>query len=158
QRVACRAVALLGTIAECEERFGTARGGALARDFQHIVDGKVRPFERARRFGEGAVATGVAAQLRQRNEHLRRERNDVAVSLAAQAGGFIHERAKRAAFQAREPGGDVAFGWTISIGIRQISAPGQSIMAGSPAFFLRSLASLGASVANGKKLSFAVAN
>ena len=70
--VAGNPVAMLGLVAEREERLGAAGGGAGARDLEHLLHRQVGPLAPARRPRERAVAADVAAQRRQRNEDLRR--------------------------------------------------------------------------------------
>src|SRR5439155_14589139 len=55
---------------------GAAGLGAGARDGQHLVRGQVRALAAARRRSEGAVVADVAAELRQRDEDLRRVRDE----------------------------------------------------------------------------------
>src|SRR5262249_24082755 len=74
--IARGAVPELGLVAEGEERLGAARGGARARDREHLVLGQVGALAAARRPGEGAVVADVAAELRQRDEDLRRVGDD----------------------------------------------------------------------------------
>ena len=77
------AVARLGPVAEREERLGAARLGARARDREHLVLGEVRALAAPRRPRERAVAADVAAERRQRDEHLRRVRDERARGAAA---------------------------------------------------------------------------
>ena len=80
-------VAQLRLVAEGEQRFLAARGGAGARDGQHLVPRHVGALSFAGRVREGAVMADVAAELGQRNEDLAgiAERNRM--SLVAQSGG-----------------------------------------------------------------------
>ncbi len=60
----------LGALAQCEQGLVAARGGTRARDRTHLVgceEGRLKP---RRRLRERAVAALVAAQHRQRDEHL----------------------------------------------------------------------------------------
>src|SRR5256885_6696108 len=65
-------VTQLGLVAEGEQRFAAAGRCAGASDVEDLVDAQVCPLASARRAGEGAVVTDVAAELRQRDEDLRR--------------------------------------------------------------------------------------
>ncbi len=69
--VACDRVAVLGGLAEGEQRFVATQRGAAARDREDLVDGEERCEEVRRGFGERAVPASVPAQHRERNEDLR---------------------------------------------------------------------------------------
>ena len=69
-------VAELWLVAEGEQRLGAAGLGARARDRQHLLLGQVRPLAASGRPGERAVAADVAAERRQRDEDLRRVRDE----------------------------------------------------------------------------------
>ena len=93
--LACHPVALLGLVAEGEQRFAAARGGACAREGENLVDRHVRALSAPGRVSERAVVTDVAAELRQRDEDLRRVGHEAAVSLLAKRPSFgaqIHQR------------------------------------------------------------------
>jgi hypothetical protein len=62
--------AVLGTVAEREERFLAAHGRTLAGDLQDLVRAEVRGFELVRDGGEGAVTAPVPAEPGERDEHL----------------------------------------------------------------------------------------
>ena len=72
QRLARDPVAALRLVAEREQRFVAAGPGAGLGDGDGLVDGEIRRAEVTRRLGERAVAADVAAEPRQRNEHLGR--------------------------------------------------------------------------------------
>jgi hypothetical protein len=61
QLLARRAVAQLRLVAQGEQRLVTARLGAGAGDFEHLVAVEIDPLAAARRMGEGAVVADVAA-------------------------------------------------------------------------------------------------
>src|SRR5207237_693061 len=82
--VARRAIAALGLVAEGEERLVAAGVGARMRDLEHLVGGQECALAAARRGGERAVVADVAAQLRQRDEDLRRVRDEQALAVRAQ--------------------------------------------------------------------------
>ena len=69
-------VAQLGLVAEREERLAAAGRRARARDREHLVLGHERALAAARRARERAVAADVAAERRQRDEDLRRVRDE----------------------------------------------------------------------------------
>ena len=69
-------VAELGLVPEREERLATARRGAGTSDREHLVLGHERPLSAPRRPRERAVAADVPAQRRQRDEDLRRVRDE----------------------------------------------------------------------------------
>ena len=85
------AVAQFGLVAERKQRLLAA--GRLARlgDRDHLVDRQERLLAGARRMGEGAVVADVAAKLRQRNEHLARIGDLIAMSEIAPRGGGLHQ-------------------------------------------------------------------
>ena len=76
QLVARDLVAQLGLVPEREERLATARSRAGARDRQHLVLGHERALAAPRRPRERAVAADVSAERRQRDEDLRRVRDE----------------------------------------------------------------------------------
>jgi hypothetical protein len=73
QRAACLRVPQLGLVAEREERLCAATARAKRRDSQHLVQRHVRASAARWRLRKRAVAARVAAQPRQRQEHLARE-------------------------------------------------------------------------------------
>ena len=77
-------VAKLGLVAEGEQRFFAARGGTSARDLQHFVRREISPLAGPRRVGEGAVVANVTAELGERDEHLARVRDHVAMAAVSQ--------------------------------------------------------------------------
>src|SRR5207302_3519088 len=82
-------------VAEREQRLTTADGGTGTRNGKSLIDRQVRALPTSRRLGEGAVVTDVAAELRQRDEDLRRVGHEAAVSLNAKRPSFgaqIHQR------------------------------------------------------------------
>ena len=84
-------VALLGGLAEGEERFPAPGGPPGPGDGQDLVELQVRGVEPGRGLGEGAVPATVAAQHGERDEHLGGERDPVAVGGVAPAGRLRHE-------------------------------------------------------------------
>jgi len=90
--LACRAVAQLRLVAQGEQRLVAARLGAGAGDGEDLVAGQIDPLAAARRLGEGAVVTDVAAQLGERDEDLARIRHQPAMPDVAQRGGHPHQR------------------------------------------------------------------
>ncbi len=77
-----RPVAQLRLVAEREQRFPATGRSARPRDLQHLVDRHVRPLAAPRRRSERAVVADVAAELRQRHEHLRRIGDEPAAPIA----------------------------------------------------------------------------
>ena len=69
-------VAQLGLVAEREERLAASRRRARPRDREHLVLGHERAFAATRWARERAVAADVATERRQRDEHLRRVRDE----------------------------------------------------------------------------------
>ena len=92
------AVAPLRLVAEREQRLAAAGRGARARDLEHLVRRQVRPLAAARRPRERAVVADVPAELRQRDEDLRRVGDD----RARGAGSWPRREAPRGA--GRAPG------------------------------------------------------
>ena len=84
-------IAQLGLVTEREQRLGAAGRLTLAYDREHVLRPHVDGLIAARRPGKRAVVAGVAAQMRERNEHLARIGDDVAVALVAHAGGKLHQ-------------------------------------------------------------------
>ena len=87
QLVARDAVAELRLVAEREERLVTAGGRARAGDREHLVLGQVRALAAAGRVRERAVVADVPAELRQRDEDLRREGDEPPVPGLSKAAG-----------------------------------------------------------------------
>ena len=79
QPVARNLVSQLGTFAEREERLVATVRRALLCDCDHLLGREVRVLQPRRGLGERAVAALVAAQHRERDEHLRRIRDARAV-------------------------------------------------------------------------------
>ena len=72
QPLARGAVAQFRAFAQGEQRLLAAQIRPLGRGRDHLLDGQVGALEPPRRLRKGAVVTGVAAQLRERQKHLRR--------------------------------------------------------------------------------------
>ena len=89
------AVAQLGLVAEGEQRLAAARGRARARDLQHLVDRQVRALAAPRRRRERAVVADVAAELRQRDEHLRRVRDEPVARASRTASRLAEQLVRR---------------------------------------------------------------
>ena len=92
QGFARRAVAQFGLVAEGEQRLLAAGPGARLRDRQHLVAAEIGRLAAAQRVREGAVMADVAAQLRQRDEHLLRIGDEIAVPCVAQRRRDRHQR------------------------------------------------------------------
>src|SRR3954447_996164 len=90
-----RAITFLRAIAKREQSLRAVHACGLTRDPEDVLRYHVGLWHLARRFREDAIPAGVAAQLRQRDESLRRERDDVAVAGTAQSGGLFHQRSQR---------------------------------------------------------------
>ena len=95
------AIAPFRLVAEGEQCLATAGRGAGARDAQHLVGGHVGALAPAGWGGERAVVANVAAELRQRDEDLRRVRDELTLALVAEAPRPLHELRQR---QVREHG------------------------------------------------------
>ena len=98
---ACHRVAILGSLAEREQRLVAAGGGAGAGDGEHLLRREVGRLEAGGRLGEGAVAAAVAAQHGERDEDLGREGDPPAVGVVAHGPGAGHQGGER-------QGGEVA--------------------------------------------------
>ena len=98
-------IARLGVLSEGEQRLVATELGAAARDVEHGFRGEVRRVEAGRRLGERAVAAAVAAQHRQRDEDLRRERD---------------ARAERGVAPARRLGEEVVEGKVLQRGVQHV--------------------------------------
>ena len=92
QRLARRGIAQFGLVAEREQRLVAAGRGAGAGDRQHLLGVEIDRLARPRRMGEGAVMAHVAAQLGQRDEHLARIGDEVAMAPVAQRRRRAHQR------------------------------------------------------------------
>ena len=68
--------AVLGPVAQGEQRLLAAQRRPLGGDLEHLVRGQVRAVQPARHGDERAVAAAVAAQPGQRDEHLARVGDD----------------------------------------------------------------------------------
>ena len=88
-------VAQLGLVAESEQRLAAAGGRAGAGDPEHLVDRHVGTLTAPRRVRECAVVADVAAELRQRDEDLRRIRDETTVTLIAQRPRVCTELVER---------------------------------------------------------------
>ncbi len=88
-------VALLGRLAQREERFVASGLSAAASNGQHLVDRQVRRFEPGRCGGEGAVAAAIATQARQRDEDLRGVGDAGAESVGAHGARPRHQFVER---------------------------------------------------------------
>ncbi len=99
QLLARNAVAELRLVAEREEGLATAGGGARASYLEHLVELHEGPLAAPRGPREGAVAADVAAQLRQRDEDLRRvgdERpGEVRAALAGEPAEVLERRPEK---------------------------------------------------------------
>ena len=80
QLLARRPVPQLRLVAEREQRLAAAGGRAGAGDVQNLVERQVRALAALRRRRERAVVADVAAELRQRDEDLRRVRDEPAAA------------------------------------------------------------------------------
>jgi len=87
-------VLLLGGLAEGEQRLVAARPGALQRDLPDLLRFQERRLQAPRRLGERAVPAAVAAQLRERDEDLRREGHARAPQGIAPGGGLREQVAE----------------------------------------------------------------
>ncbi len=88
-------VAVLRRLAECEQGFVAPQCRALAGDGENLVERQVRALEVRRRLGERAVTATVAAEHRERDEHLRREGHAAAVGSVAQPRRLDHHVVQR---------------------------------------------------------------
>ena len=98
QLLAGGAVPQLRLVAEREQRLAAAGGGSGAGDLQHLVEGQVRALAPLRRRRERAVVADVAAELRQRDEDLRRVRDEAAAAAVADGprlGAQLVERGRQ---------------------------------------------------------------
>ncbi len=102
QRLAGGGVAQLGLVAEREQRLLAARGLAGAGDLEHGVGREEVRLARVGRAREGAVVAHVAAEPRQRDEHLLGEGHSVPVAGEAQLLGQRREAGKVVALRKRQ--------------------------------------------------------
>ena len=84
----------LGLVAQGEQRLGAAGGLACARDLEHLLGRQIGRLAALGRMHEGAVAAVVAAQMRERNEHLLGEGHASAEGLVADRRGALHQRSQ----------------------------------------------------------------
>ncbi len=68
-------VTVFGRLAQREQRLEAAERGTLGGQLDHVVGVEIRRLEPGGRLGKGAIAAPVAAQHRERDEHLRRVRD-----------------------------------------------------------------------------------
>ncbi len=85
-------VAQLGLVAEREERLPAARSRTGAGNAEHLLLGHERPLTAPRWAGKRAVAAHVAAQRRQRDEDLRRVRDEAPRPQLARLGQELLQR------------------------------------------------------------------
>ena len=104
QRLARGAVAQFRLVAEGKQGLGAAGGGAGAGDGEHVIGRQIGGSVGARTLREGAVVADVAAQLRKRNEHLPRVRNQPAERRVALRCRGRHQLGQRCGF---DPGRQV---------------------------------------------------
>ena len=90
QLVAGDAIPPVRFVAECKQDFAASGHGARPGDGKHFVRAQVGGPVFARRTGEGAIVTGIATELRERNEDFARIRDDAAVGAIAAFGGSRH--------------------------------------------------------------------
>ena len=109
-----RLVFELGLVAEREQRFGAAGFAPGVRDGQHLVRREIGAGPAPGPLHEGAIAAGVAAEPRQRDEDLARIGDDAVVTFIAQACRLRHELGKRALAPSgrSHPGGAAAARWS----------------------------------------------
>src|SRR5262249_41751353 len=82
------AIAELGLVTEREKRLAAPCRRPGTREVGHLFLAHVRPFTAARRARKRAVAADIAAELRQRDEDLRRGRDEPAVAGVAKTRGL----------------------------------------------------------------------
>src|SRR5919106_131800 len=80
-------VPVLGTVAQREQRLLASGAPPRFGDRHHFLQREERALQPRRRLGERAVVTHVAAQHRQRDEHLPRVRDDRTVTEVAKRRG-----------------------------------------------------------------------
>ena len=98
-------VAQLGSLAEGEERLVASHARTLLGDGEHLVGGEIGVVEPRGRLGERAIATLVATQHRERDEHLRRVGDagaEVTVTNRASIGQQLVERRVEYALASRQ--------------------------------------------------------
>ena len=94
-------VAVLGALAQGEERLVAAGGPSGPGDVEDLVEREVGRLQPGRGLGEGAVAAPVAAQHGQRDEDLGREGHPGAEGRVAHGGRPGHELGQRGGQQRR---------------------------------------------------------
>ena len=104
----------LRALPEGEQRFVATELGAASGDLEHGLGGEVRRVEAGRRLGERAVTATVAAQHRQRDEDLGRERD---------------ARPERGVTAARRLGQEVVEGKMLQRGVQHIAARAATLVA-----------------------------
>ncbi len=92
QLVPRRLVSQLRLVAEREQSLAAARRGSGASHLQHFLLGHVRPLAAPRRPREGAVVADIPAELRQRDEDLRRIGDDRGATKCARLGAELFGR------------------------------------------------------------------
>ena len=102
QRLPRRAVAPFRLVAQGEQRLLAAGRCARPRNIQHLLRRHVGGFAPARRLREGAVMADVAAEMRQRDEHLARIADPRPVQPVAQSRRRIHQVFQVAAIGKRQ--------------------------------------------------------
>ncbi len=85
-------IARLGRLAEREQRLEAPERGAARGQLQHVVGRQVGGVQPGRRLGERAVSAPIAAQHRERDEHLGRERDAPPETGIAPGRGVRHQR------------------------------------------------------------------
>jgi hypothetical protein len=108
------AVAPLGLVAEREQGLPAAGRRSGAGDLQHLVGREVRSLAPSRRMGERAVVADVPAQLRQRDEDLRRVGDDRTAAQAPGLGEQLFEGPVEHAMSIRAGGKVTAWTFTCS--------------------------------------------
>ncbi len=102
--------AVLGPVAEGEQRLGAAELRSLAGDVEDLVGGEVRrlavPREVPGGRHEGAVVAAVATQPRDRDEHLRRVGDDAGAAGADESGVADPGGGSAQPFQVSPAGGE----------------------------------------------------
>ena len=102
ERLPRRAVAPLRLVAQGEQRFLAAGRRARPCNLKHLLRRHVGALAPARRLGESAVMADVAAEMRQRNEHLARIADARPVQPVAQPRRGVHEAVQVAATGKRQ--------------------------------------------------------
>ena len=92
---ACHRIPILGSLPEREESLMATGGPTGTGDVQHVFDRQVGGVQPGRCLGEGAVATAVAAQHGEGDEHLGREGDPVAVGRVTDPPGEVLQQGQR---------------------------------------------------------------